>query len=354
MWIDGEVDAEDELPARVKNKKTTIDRVSYAPCLNTTMSCYFIDMGMPAARFIRTEALRTRGYMKQVEMVALHKQIVIDQTHFSLSMGQLAAVLLNRNIICDLKNTRAIVGCLCFEETNAFSSLCMEAPEECIVDIEEVCSHLILAFEVSPVALDRYGKKFYQTETMTVIREWYPRGCAQCIFNLAALMIKTTLCYSAQNALHPRVYEPRLPVLSDLVCSIACGYAFGSCDITTKHRLMHLMQTAMLLETRFSSVCVSYNVAIDEVLRLRIFKRRVSIDEAHTNQDNCLHAAISRYMKYDVAMVTPYVCVMMYIANEMFTSTGTDNIKFFIRPQKRITAHCILRERSTNRVIYYS
>lgn len=354
MLFDGEVDAEDELPDRQKKKKTHVDFVSFGACLNTTISCYFIDMSVPVARFIREEELRARSYMKQVEMVALSKQTVLPRTTISLSMGQLAAVLLNKNIICDLNSTRSIVGSLCFEETTVDTGLCLTAPEDRGASVDDICAHLLLAFDVSPVVLDRYGKKFFQTETMSVIREWYPRGCAQCIFNLSALMIKTTLCYSAINAFEPRIFDERPAVLSNMACSIACGYAFSSNDVATKHRLMHLMQTSMLLETRFSSVCVQYGREMDAVLRLRIYRRRVGIEAAHTNQDDCLHTAIARYMNYDVNFVTPYVCVMMYIANEMFTSTGSDNIKFFIRPQKKVTGHCVLREKSTGNVIYYS
>lgn len=354
MLFDGEVEAEDDLPVRQKNRKSHYAYVSFASCLNTSISCYFIDMSVPVARFIREESLRARGYMKQVEMVALSKQTLLPQSTISLSMGQLAAVLLNRNIICDLKSTQSIVGSLCFEETTIDTSLCLSEPEERGSDVEEICSHLLLAFDVSPVALDRYGKKFFQTETMSVIREWYPKGCAQCIFNLSALMIKTTLCYNAINAFEPRIFDQRPSVMSSMACSIACGYAFSSNDVATKHRLMHLMQTSMLLETRFSSVCVQYGKEMDSVLRLRIYRYRVGIEVPHTNQDNCLLTAIARYMKYDVSFVTPYVCVMMYIANEMFSSTGSDNIKYFIRPQKRVTAHCVLREKSTDRVLYYS
>lgn len=352
--FEGEVDAEDELPVRDKKKKTRSDYVSFASCLNNAVSCYFIDLGMPVARCIRDETVRTRAYMKQVEMVALHKQTVLPSVASSLSMGQLAAVLLNRNIICDLTSTRIIVASLCFEETTPETPLCLVEPGARSYDVDEVCMHLVECFEVSPLALERYGRKFMQTETMCVIREWYPNGCAQCIFNLSALMIKTTLCYTTIASRTPRIFDRKLPVLSDLACSIACGYAFGSNHVPTKHRLMHLIQTSMLLEQRFSSVCVNYSNAIDDVLQLRVYRQLVRVKAPHVNQDNCLLTAIARYMNYDMTLVTPYICVVMHIANEMFSSTGSDNIKFFIRPQKRVTGHCILKERSSGRVVYHS
>lgn len=354
MWIEEEVEAEDELPVHHEDTGVTdFSSVSFAPCLNTTVSCFFIDMGVPTARLIDEPRRRSFAYLKQIEIVARTKQISLEYAPVSLSMGQLAAVL-HKNIIRGLACTRDVIGHLCFEETTENIVLCESQPIEKLPDIDELCAQFNEAIDVSPVIRERYGSNAMLTPTFDAIRMWYPEGCIQCIFNLSALIVKTTMCWKIVTSKESYAYRERPTFMSDLVCDIACGYAFNNKDTHHKHRLLHLMQASMLYETRFSSTCVGYGKDIDAKLRLRIYKKQTSIVQEHTNEDNCLHAAISRYMGYDTTQVTPWVCVMIYIANQMFGTVGSDCIKSFVKPQKKHTGHCLLTDRETNRVIYFS
>ena len=354
MWIEEEVDAEVELPPHHDDTGiTNFSNVSFAPCLNTRISCFFIDMGVPVARMIEDPRRRSFAYLKQIEIVARTKQISLEYAPISLSMGQFAAVL-HKNIIRGLATTRDVIGHLCFEETTETIALCEPQPIEKTADLDEVCTQFNEAIDVSPTIRERYGSNAMLTPTFDAIRMWYPEGCVQCIFNLSALVVKTSLCWRIVTARDSHSFRERETFMSDLVCDIACGYAFNNKDTHHKHRLLHLLQAAMLNETRFSSTCVGYGKDIDSKLRLRIYKKRVSIVQEHTNADDCLHTAISRYMGYDTTQVMPWVCVMIYIANQMFGSVGSDCIKSFVKPQKKITGHCLLTERDTNRIVYFS
>ncbi|MFY7867950.1 MAG: hypothetical protein ACOVQN_00510 [Exiguobacterium sp.] len=354
MWIEEEVEAEDELPVHHEDTGVTdFSNVSFAPCLNTTVSCFFIDMGVPVARLIEEESRRSFAYLKQIEIVARSKQISLEYAPVSLSMGQLAAVL-HKNIIRDLASTRDIIGYLCFEESGESNFCCVPEPIEKIADLDELSTQFNQAIDVSTTIRDRYGRNAMLTPTYDAIRMWYPEGCVQCIFNLSALLVKTSLSCTIVNSRESYAFRQRETFMSDLVCDIACGYAFNNKDSHHKHRLLHLMQEAMLSETRFSSTCVGYGRDIDAKLRLRIYKKRTAIVQEHSNDDDSLHTAISRHMGYDTTQVMPWVAVMIYIANQMFGTIGSDCIRSFVKPQKRITGHCLLTERDTNRIIYFS
>lgn len=346
-----EIACEDELPARRKDTRAT-PVVSFVSCLNTHVSCHIIDVGVPTARYEPTENRRARAYLSQIEIVARAKQLHVSDLGFNVSMGQMAAILLHRTIAPDIYSTYAIVGMMCFEATTEKTSLCIKSPIFHRRDVDLVNREMVTALGVSPVIRARYGRDATLTPTLDAIKRWYPRGCSICIFNLSALLVKCTLCYDIVTTQRPCSVSDRMA--GPALCDVLCCYAFSTDNFDGKHRLMHLFQTAMLLETHFISTYLRYDAEMDAALQLRIHKKKMRVLGEHTNTQDCLHAAICAYMNYDSSLVVPWVCVAIFIAVRMFATIGSDHIADFVRPKKRCTGHCILSEKDTKRVLYCS
>lgn len=354
MFSGVELPCEDELPARQEDSGVRL-HASFASCLNTTMSCHFIDMGMPVARYVLEPSRRARAYLQQIAIVARSMQCHVEGVDIQLSMGQLAALLLHKSLAPDIMSTQSIVGLFCFEETTETTSLCMKPALYVPRDIDVMCKEFVDALGILAIVRERYKVDELNAPVMNFIRRLYPKGCAVCIFNVSALLIKTTLCYDTLCVQNPSEDEPRLSLGGDRMCEVICGYAFNSKNICCKHRIIHLFQTAMLLEPRFVSTCISYGEAISECLTLKMFKTKAVLDEPHTNAQPCLHDAICAYMNYNSKLVVPWACVTVYIATYMFETMGADYIGDYIRPPgKAQTGHCLLMEKETERVLYFS
>lgn len=348
-----EVDCEDELPERHADTHVR-PTATFVTCMNTAISCHFIDLGVPSARYVPVKSQQVRAYLGQVGVVARSHQVFIPYVDVQLSMGQLAALLLHKKIAPDLPTTRSIVAMLCYEETTETTPLCIKSETYYPRDLDEMCEDFTRALGVSSVRRERYGTDAMVTPVLNLIRIIYPHCCPLCIFNLSALAIKTTLCHEILCAEDPQCEEDRPRYASDLMCDIVCGYAFNAKKQKVKHNLMHLFQTAMLLETRFVSTCVKYSEEIAHKLTLVMFNKPITLADSHVNKHATLHQAICEHMGYDAKMVMPWVAVTAHIATCMFGTLGKNIIHKFLWAVKKQHAHCLLTDVETEAIVYFS
>lgn len=321
-------------------------------CFNTQVSCSYLDNSIPIARLLLCdEDTRLNKYLKQIELIARNKELVLGENASScLLIGQLAALLQKKK----LRDARGVLAYMCYEESASKIWPCQTDNADACSSIDDFSNEFSTLLRVPDTVWTRDGKNYITQSTIAAIRSYYPKGCAQCIFNIAALAHKSAICRDKASIDDPHIYVEETSLVSDLMCKIMTGCAFSNHHKSFKHRIMHLLQTAMLLVPRFISFTLKAMHRIDSLVTLDIYNEERSLMDDHTNTHSCLHDAISHHTNMNPKKIVDWVIVTMYIAYKMFSVSNTDNTFYFVKKRTEHKGHCILYDAMTRRVIYFS
>jgi len=295
--------------------------------------------------------IKLNKYLKQIELIARNKELVLgDNASTCLLIGQLAALLQKKK----LADARGTLAYMCFEEPASKIWTCQTDSAAACSSIDDFSNDFAVLLKVPRDMWLREVKNPVTQNTLNAIQHCYPNGCAQCIFNIAALAHKSAICRDAETIKTHRIYEEEQSLASDLMCKIMTGCAFGNHHKAFKHRMLHLLQTAMLLEPRFISTVLKKMHAIDAIVTLDVYNEERTLMDDHINTHTCLHDAISQHARMNPNRVVDWVTVTMFIAYKMFSVSSVDNTFYFVKHRTEHKGHCILHDAITQRVIYFS